>query len=195
MNHPDHQHRQPPSGGDHTGHHAAMAEDFRRRFWISLALSLPVLATSRMLQGLLGLGDVLRFPGDQLVQAGFATAVYLFGGWPFLKGLVDEVRRRQPGMMTLVGFAITVAYGYSVVVVLGWAGKVFFWETATLIDIMLLGHWIEMRSVLGASRALEELVRLLPAEAHRLTEHGEQEDVPVSRLAPGDRIVIKPGEK
>src|SRR6266516_4295131 len=113
-----------------------------------------------------GVGRVLAFPGDRHVGFAFASAVYFYGGWPFLTGLITEWRKRLPGMMTLVGLSITVAYAYSAAVVLGLHGNVFFWETATLIDIMLLGHWIEMRSVLGASRALEELVRLLPAEAH-----------------------------
>jgi len=175
--------------------HAGMVDDFRRRFWVSLALTLPVLATSEMVQHLLGLRGALAFPGDRFIEFGFASAVYFYGGRPFLTGLLDEVRRRLPGMMTLVALAITVAYGYSALVVLGLPGTVFFWETATLIDIMLLGHWIEMRSVLGASRALEQLVRLLPAEAHRLRGDGSVEQVPLDALKPGDRVLVKPGEK
>jgi len=172
-----------------------MVDDFRRRFWVSLALTVPVLATSEMLQHLLGLRGVLAFPGDQYVEFAFASAVYFYGGWPFLTGLVDELRKRLPGMMTLVALAITVAYVYSALVVFGLPGSVFFWETATLIDIMLLGHWIEMRSVLGASRALEQLVRLLPAEAHRVRADGSVEEVPLDALRPGDRALVKPGEK
>jgi len=145
-----------------------MVADFRRRLWVSLVLTLPVLTTSHMIQQFLGLRDALAFPGDRYVGFGFASAVYFYGGWPFFTGFVDEVRARLPGMMTLVALAITVAYAYSTLVVFGLPGDVFFWETATLIDIMLLGHWLEMRSVLGASRALEQLVRLLPADAHRL---------------------------
>ena len=160
MNH-DHAHHQGHAG------HASMVDDFRRRFWISLALTTPVLATSEMLQHLLGLRGVLASPGARYVEFGLASAVYFYGGWPFLTGLVAELRKRLPGMMTLVGLAISVAYLHSAAVVFGLRGTVFFWETATLIDIMLLGHWIEMRFVLGASRALEELVRLLPAEAHQ----------------------------
>src|SRR5919108_720510 len=179
----------------HHNHHAHMAEDFRRRFWISLALTVPVLATSEMVQHLLGLRGALAFPGDRYVEFAFSTAVYFYGGWPFLTGLVDELRKRLPGMMTLVALAITVAYTYSALVVFGLPGNVFFWETATLIDIMLLGHWIEMRSVLGASRALEQLVRLLPAEAHRERSDGAVEDVPLEALRPGDRVLVKPGEK
>lgn len=181
----------PPGHGPH-GHHV---DEFRRRFWIALALTVPVLATSEMVQHFLGLRGVLAFPGDRYVEFGLASAVYLYGGWPFLAGLADEFRKRLPGMMTLVALAISVAYVYSAAVVLGLPGSVFFWETATLIDIMLLGHWIEMRSVLGASRALEQLVRLLPAEAHRVAADGSIQDVPVTELAPGDRVVVKPGEK
>ena len=172
-----------------------MVDDFRRRFWISLALTLPVLATSEMLQHLLGLRGAFAFPGDRYVGFAFASAVYFYGGWPFLTGLVDELKQKLPGMMTLVGLAITVAYVYSAAVVLGLPGSVFFWETATLIDIMLLGHWLEMRSVLGASRALEELVRLLPSEAHRLRSDGSTEDVPLTALKGGDLVLVKPGEK
>ncbi len=179
----------------HPAPHGHMVEDFRRRFWVSLALTLPVLATSEMIQHFLGLRGALAFPGDRFVEFAFASAVYFYGGWPFLTGLVDELRKKLPGMMTLVALAITVAYAYSALVVVGLPGTVFFWETATLIDIMLLGHWIEMRSVLGASRALEELVRLLPAEAHRLRADGSVEEVPLDALKPGDRVLVKPGEK
>jgi len=174
-----------------------MVADFRRRLWVSLVLTLPVLTTSHMIQQFLGLRDALAFPGDRYVGFGFASAVYFYGGWPFFTGFADEVRARLPGMMTLVALAITVAYAYSTLVVFGLPGDVFFWETATLIDIMLLGHWLEMRSVLGASRALEQLVRLLPADAHRLRPDGGGgiEDVPVAALRPGDRVLVKPGER
>src|SRR5256884_1138069 len=191
----------PPVHAHHDHHmqdqsaHAHMVDDFRRRFWVSLALTVPVLATSEMIQHILGLRAVLAFPGDRYVEFGFASAVYFYGGRPFLTGLVDELRKRLPGMMTLVALAITVAYVYSALVVFGLPGSVFFWETATLIDIMLLGHWIEMRSVLGASRALEQLVRLLPAVAHRLGAGGSIEEVPLEALQPRDRVLVKPGEK
>jgi len=196
---PDHGSHRPPmampaSHQDHAGH-ASMVDDFRRRFWISLALTIPVLATSEMVQHLVGLGGVIAFPGAQYVEFAFASAVYFYGGWPFLTGLVTELRKKLPGMMTLVGLAISVAYLYSAAVVFGLRGTVFFWETATLIDIMLLGHWIEMRSVMGASRALEELVRLLPAEAHRLRPDGSTEDVPVTELRQDDLVLVKPGER
>src|SRR5213594_705388 len=197
--HDDHHlhHQTPPRGSPSQDHsaHAHMVDDFRCRFWVSLGLTVPVLATSEMLQHLFGLRASLAFPGDEYVGFGFASAVYFYGGWPFLIGLVAELRKKLPGMMTLVGLAISVAYLYSVAVVFGLRGTVFFWETATLIDIMLLGHWIEMRSVLGASRALEELVRLLPAEAHRLRADGAVEEVPLDALRPGDRVLVKPGEK
>ncbi|MFW6157748.1 MAG: copper-translocating P-type ATPase [Planctomycetota bacterium] len=171
-----------------------MVADFRRRFWVSLALTVPVLALSPMIQGRLGLADRLAFAGDKYIQFGIATVIFFYGGWPFLTGLVAELRQRQPGMMTLIGLAVTVAYVYSSLVVFGLPGKVFFWELATLIVVMLLGHWIEMKSVLGASGAVEELVKLIPADAHRLTD-GETEDVPVSELEKGDHVLVKPGEK
>ncbi|MGH7544949.1 MAG: heavy metal translocating P-type ATPase, partial [Gemmatimonadota bacterium] len=182
-------------GGHGGGGHAHHVADFRRRFWVSLALTVPVLALAPMIQAFLGWEEALSFPGDSFVQFGLATTIYLYGGWPFLTGLLGELRKRRPGMMTLVALAITVAYVYSSAVVFGLEGGVFFWELATLIDIMLLGHWLEMRSVLGASGALEELVRLLPAEAHRLRDDGSTEDVPVSELERGHRVLVKPGEK
>src|SRR6266568_4389210 len=180
---------------EHGAHHANMVDDFRRRFWVSLALTVPVLALSHMIQDFVRLHGALAFRGDTYVAFAFASAVYFYGGRPFLAGLVDELRKRLPGMMTLVGLAITVAYAYSALVVLGLPGNVFFWETATLIDIMLLGHWIEMRSVLGASRALEHLVVLLPAEAHRVRADGSVEEVPLDAVRPGERVLVKPGEK
>ncbi len=181
--------------GGHASHHRMMLADFRRRFIVSAALTVPILLVSPMFKGLVGLEDFLRFPGEAYVQLALASVVYLYGGWPFLAGLADELRKRLPGMMTLVGLAITVAYVYSALVALGLPGMDFFWELATLVDIMLLGHWIEMRSIMSASSALEELARLLPGEAHKLVDGGRVEDVPVEELAPGDRILVKPGEK
>ncbi len=179
----------------HDNHHAHMVAEFRRRFWASLILTVPVLVLAPMIQRLLGLEEALGFPGDHLLQFAFASAVFFYGGWPFLKGLFEELGKRSPGMMTLIALAISVAYFYSSVVVFGLPGEVFFWELATLIDIMLLGHWIEMRSVMGASRALEELVRLMPSEAHRVRDDGTIEEIPASELAHGDRVLVKPGEK
>ena len=185
----------PKHHGGHQSHHAHMVADFRRRFWIALALSVPVLALAPAIQGVLGLEDLLTFSGQGLAQFVLASVVFFYGGFPFLKGFINELGKRQPGMMTLIALAITVAYGYSSLVVFGLTGKVFFWELATLIDIMLLGHWIEMRSVMGASAALEKLVALMPAEAHRFVEGDQVEDVPVGDLQPGDLILVKPGEK
>ncbi len=180
---------------NHQSHHAHMVADFRRRLWISLILTLPILALAPLIQRLLGLQQTLAFAGDGYVQFGFSTVVFFYGGWPFLKGMADELGKKEPGMMTLIALAVTVAYGYSSAVVFGLPGKVFFWELATLIDIMLLGHWIEMRSVMSASGALEELARLMPSEAHKLTPGNKTEDVPVSALDPGDQVLVKPGEK
>jgi Cu2+-exporting ATPase len=155
----------------------------------------PVLALSPHIQDLLGVRDAWSFPGSDLILFVFASLIFFYGGWPFLHGLIEELRRRRPGMMTLISLAISVAWAYSTLIVFGLPGEGFFWELATLIDVMLLGHWVEMRSVMGASRALEELVRLMPAEAHRLRPDGSTEDVPVTELVKGDRVVVKPGEK
>lgn len=183
------------SGSSHHDHHAHMIEDFRRRFWISLIITLPIILLSPMVQHWLGLGDKLSFAGAKYVLFVLAAFVYVYGGYPFLKGLVGEIKTRKPGMMTLIAVAITVAFIYSTVVVFGLKGEVLFWETATLIDIMLLGHWIEMKSVLGASRALEDLAKLMPSDAHKLFDDGTIKDVPVAELVSGDKVVIKPGEK
>jgi Cu2+-exporting ATPase len=172
-----------------------MVADFRRRFWVCLGLTAPILLLAPMIQGWLGIREAFRFPGSSYVLFGLATAVFLYGGWPFLKGLGSEIKDREPGMMTLIGVAILIAYAYSAAVVLGVTGRTFFWELATLIDVMLLGHWIEMKSVMGASRAMEKLASLMPSEAHRLTDEGGTEEVPLSELRQGDRIRIKPGEK
>lgn len=171
-----------------------MVADFRRRFWICLVLSVPVLATDHMLQNWFGLG-FLRFPGDQIVQFVLSTIVFIYGGWPFLTGIIRELSTHRPGMMTLIAMAISVAYFYSSAVVFGLPGMPLFWELVTLIDIMLLGHWIEMKSVMGASAALEKLVRLMPADAHKVEEDGSTRDTPVTELRRGDRVLIKPGEK
>jgi Cu2+-exporting ATPase len=187
----------PESKPAHAGHdhHAHMAADFRNRLWISLVLTLPILALSPMLQTLVGLREAIRFPGDIYVLFGLSSAVFWYGGWPFLKGLFKELKSRQPGMMTLVAVAITTAYLYSSAVVFGLTGKMFFWELATLVDIMLLGHWIEMKSVMGASKALEELAKLMPSDAHKLMPDGSVKDVPLGELVVDDKVLIKPGEK
>jgi len=183
-------------GGSEHDHHEMMVADFRRRFFVSLALTVPVLLLSEMLWMVFDRMPPLAFGGSQWVVLALSSVIYLYGGWPFLTGMRDELAARTPGMMTLVALAITVAYAYSVATVLGLEGGDFFWELATLVDIMLLGHWVEMRSVMGASRALESLARLMPKEAHRLTGEGTAtEDVPVASLMAGDRVLVRPGEK
>ena len=180
---------------DHRGHHAHMVKDFRKRFWVSAVLTIPVLILSPMIQKLLGFDKILRFPGDLYVLFALASIIYLYGGYPFIKGFFDEIRTRKPGMMTLIAIAITTAYLYSSIVVFGLKGKIFFWELVTLIDIMLLGHWIEMKSILGASRALEELAKLMPSDAHKIMPDGTIMDVPLNELKEGDIVLVKPGEK
>jgi Cu2+-exporting ATPase len=133
--------------------------------------------------------------GDIYVLFGLSSAVFWYGGWPFLRGFLEEAKGRRPGMMTLISVAVATAYLYSSAVVWGLTGKMFFWELASLIDIMLLGHWIEMKSVMGASRALEALARLMPSDAHKLMPDGSVKDVPLGDLAVDDRVLIKPGEK
>lgn len=176
------------------GHdHGAMIADFLRRFWVCLALSVPVVALSMMFQNLVGYH--FTFPYSTPLLLVLATAIYVYGGWPFLSGTVGELRSRQPGMMTLVAVAISVAYGYSVAVTVGWLrGMDLFLELATLIDIMLLGHYLEMKSVAGASHALELLVQLLPAEAHK-KEGDKISDVQVTALVVGDVVLVRPGER
>lgn len=193
--HSHHNHLDEHHSSGHHDHHAHMVEDFKKRFWISLALSVPVLLLSPLIQQFLGLGNALRFPGDTFILFLLSTIVFVYGGYPFLKGMMDELKAKNPGMMTLISLAIGVAYIYSSAVVFGLTGKMFFWELATLIDIMLLGHWIEMKSVMGASRALEELAKLMPSNAHKLMPDGSIKDFPISELQSGDKILIKPGEK
>ena len=193
--HTEHKKHDMKKGQKHQGHHAHMVADFRKRFWISLILTVPILALSPMIQRFLGIEGVLRFRGDMYILFSLSSIVFFYGGYPFLKGLFDELKKKNPGMMTLIAIAITTAYGYSSVVVFGLSGKIFFWELATLIDVMLLGHWIEMKSVMGASRALEELAKLMPSEAHKIMEDGSTKDVPPDELSEGDKILVKPGEK
>lgn len=180
---------------EHHDHHAMMIAEYRRRFWISLALTVPILALSPLIQSFVGLEGVIRFPGDSYVLFLLSSCVYFYGGWPFLEGIVTELKSKSPAMMTLIALAITVAYLYSSAVVFGMSGEVFFWELATLIDVMLLGHWLEMRSIMAASSALEELAMLMPSEAHKLMPDGSLMDVPLEQLAVGDKVLIKPGEK
>lgn len=174
-------------------HHAMMVQDFKRRFWVSLAVMIPIMILSPMIQMFLGVD--WRFPGDSYVLLALSTFLFFYGGWPFLKGARDELKRRSPAMMTLIALAIIVAYVYSAATVFGVQGSDFFWELASLIVIMLLGHWIEMRSVMGASKALEELARLMPENAHMIMDNGETMDMPVSSLKTGQAVLVKPGEK
>jgi len=165
---------------------------------MSLILTIPILILSPMIQSLMGVQ--IKFAGDMYLLFTLSSIIYLYGGLPFLKGMADELRKKAPGMMTLVAVAITAAYACSSIVVFGLQGKIFFWELATLIDIMLLGHWIEMHFILGASKALEEMVKLMPSEAHlmeesQLMEDGLTMDVPIEEVKPGDRVLAKPGEK
>jgi P-type Cu2+ transporter len=177
--------------GKHTNH-TGMIADFQKRFYIVLALTVPIMVLSPMIQQFIGVN--WQFQGSNYLLLGLSTVVFFYGGMPFLKGLVDEIKAQNPGMMFLVGFAITVAYVYSVAIVLGLEGMDFFWELATLILIMLLGHWIEMKAVAGASKELELLVQLMPAEAHKVMPDSVQE-VRTDTLTTGDVILIKPGGK
>ena len=186
MNHEHHDH------GDHLEHHRMMIRDFRLRFLVTIVLTLPVLALSSLIQQFLGFS--FGFPGDGYVVFGVATVIFFYGGKPFLTGMRDELADRNPGMMTLIAVAIAVAYAYSAAVTFGLEGTPFYWELATLIAIMLAGHWIEMASVVGASSALEKLAELMPSTAHRKTDSGI-EDVELSEISDGDIVVIKPGEK
>ena len=189
--------------GDHSGHipghgqmghdhHKMMISDFRKRFWVTLVFTIPILFFSPMIQDFFGYEYLL--PGNPYILFALSTVVYFYGGWPFLKGFWDEIKNGAPGMMTLISMAITVAYFYSSATVFGLDGVDFFWELATLIAIMLLGHWIEMKSVLGASKALQLLVSMMPAEAHRV-KGDTIEDISLEDLLKGDVILVKPGEK
>ncbi|MEO8932512.1 MAG: heavy metal translocating P-type ATPase [Lacisediminihabitans sp.] len=176
------------SGHDHSAHDPAM---FRRKFWLSLVLTVPTLIFSRGLQDILGLGGP-RFPGSDYIPAVFGIVLLVYGGWVFLKGGIAEVRAKQPGMMTLISLAILVAFGYSAAVTLGLHGMDFWWELSTLITIMLLGHWIEMSAIMGAQNALGELAKLLPDEADLLVDD-HATTVPVSQLVAGDLVLVRPG--
>lgn len=177
---------------DHQNHHEMMIEDFKRRFFISLIVTIPILILSPMVQGWTNIK--VAFSGSNYVLLILSTFIYFYGGWPFLKGLKGELKNRKPGMMTLIAMAITVAYLYSTATVFGLEGNDFFWELATLIDIMLLGHWIEMKAVLSASKALDELAKLMPDTAH-LFKNGDVVEVDINELKSEDKILIKPGEK
>ena len=182
----------------HAGHHAMMVADFKKRFFVSAIITIPVLLLSPIIREFLfevfGIA-VPSFRGDIYILFLLSTIIFFYGGRPFLVGIRQELASHAPGMMTLIAVAITVAYIYSSLVVLGLMGMILFWELATLIDIMLLGHWIEMRSVMGASKALEELARLLPADAHKVDEQGNVRDIPLEEIIAGDTLLVRPGEK
>ena len=184
--HGDHEH------GDHGGMHEGHEEMFRRRFFVSTLLSIPVLLYSETLQEWLGF-SVPAFSGSEWINPVFAVIVFAYGGIPFLKMAVPELRDRSPGMMTLISMAITVAFVYSLASIVFPTTSAFFWELVTLIDIMLLGHWIEMRSVRRASSALDELAKLMPDTAERITDSGDTEEVPVDELGEGDLVLVRPG--
>jgi P-type Cu2+ transporter len=181
----------PPMG--HEGHnHNMMIADFKKRFYVVLILTIPIMLLSAMIQQFIGVD--WQFAGSQYILFALSTIVFFYGGFPFFKGLAEEVKAKNPGMMFLIGFAITVAYIYSVAIVFGLQGMDFFWELATLILIMLLGHWIEMKSVAGASKELELLVQLMPADAHMVMPDMVH-DVKTDTLKENDIILVKPGEK
>ena len=186
--HEHHAHEHGHAGHDHSHH----VKEFRDRFFVSLILTIPVLLLSDMIQ--MWFGFKIDFAFRREVLTVLATLIYVYGGWPFLRGAVDEIKRKQPGMMTLVAMAISVAFVYSVFAVFFLGGRDFFWELATLVVVMLLGHWIEAKSVSGASKALEELAKLIPKTAH-LIKNGEIVDVPASELKPGDIVLVRPSEK
>jgi Cu2+-exporting ATPase len=191
--HHEHQdHQEHHEHKNHNDHHKMMIEDFKRRFFISLIVTLPILILSPMIQEWTNIE--VEFTGSKYLLFALATFIYFYGGWPFLKGLKDELKEKNPGMMTLIAMAISVAYFYSSATVFGLEGSDFFWELATLIDIMLLGHWIEMRSVLSASKALDKLSELMPNTAH-LFKDDNVVDVDISELNADDKILVKPGEK
>jgi P-type Cu2+ transporter len=200
LDHVGHQHQQQPNTSSHSSHahaghdkHAGHSPAmFQRRFFICLVLTVPVLYLSPMFQMWFNY-QAIQFSGVAWVTPILATVIYWYGGWVFLRGAWAELHGKI-GMMTLVALAITVSYVYSVAVSFGLPGDSFYMELVTLVDIMLLGHWIEMTSVQGASRALEHLAKLVPAIAHQQV-NGRIEDVQVSALAEGDRILIRPGEQ
>jgi Cu2+-exporting ATPase len=181
--HEHHEHREHHGGhGAHEGHHV---EQFRRRFWWSLLLTVPIVFTSEMVMD--WFGYELDFPGIELVGPVLGTVVFLWGGRPFLAGGVQEARDRRPGMMLLIAMAITVAYTASLATTLGWLDLEFWWELTALITIMLLGHWQEMKALGQARSALGALAELLPDEAERVTagDPAVVETVPVAALEPG----------
>ena len=179
------------AAGGHDKHEGHSVDMFRDRFWLSLALTVPVVFYSETIQGWFGY-TAPSFPGSEWISPVLGTAIFAYGGAPFLKGAVREARDRQPGMMLLIGMAITVAFAASLATTLGWFDLEFWWELAALITIMLLGHWMEMRAIGQAQGALAALAELLPDEAERIIEEGT-ETVPIGTLAQGDLVLVRPG--
>lgn len=193
MDHASMKHGDNPSMGmEGHNHHVMMIADFKKRFYLVLILTVPIMLLSAMIQKFMGVD--WQFTGSKYILLALSSVVFFYGGWPFFKGLVTEIKTKNPGMMFLIGFAITAAYIYSVAVVFGLEGMDFFWELATLILIMLLGHWIEMKSIAGASKELELLVQLMPADAHMVMPDMVH-DVKTETLKENDIILVKPGEK
>jgi Cu2+-exporting ATPase len=193
----DHEHSTQGAQSEHQGHgahvdHTGHEQMFRRKFWVSLVLSIPVLLFSPSIQTWLGF-SLPAFPGSQWITPVFAVIVFLYGGIPFLQMAIPELQNRQPGMMTLISLAISVAFVYSLAALFLPTSTTFFWELVTLIDIMLLGHWIEMRSVRQASGALNELAKLMPDTAERILPDGGNETVPINQLRNGDLVLVRPG--
>jgi len=188
----EHDHSKHSEKHNHHDHHKMMMRDFKRRFIVSAIITIPILILSPLVQDLLGFSFV--FTGDKYLLFILSSFIFFWGGLPFLKGIFSELKQKHPGMMTLIALAISVAYFYSTAVVFGLKGKFFFWELATLIDIMLLGHWIEMKSVLGASKALEKLAELMPDSAH-LVKGNNIVEVKISELKKDDIVLVKAGEK
>jgi Cu2+-exporting ATPase len=192
--HRAHEHGEHAAHDKHAGHSVEM---FRSKFWSSFVLTIPILAFGHMVPDALGIGR-LHFPGSEYVPPVLGTALFAYSGWVFLRGAIGEIRARLPGMMTLISLAITVAFAFSVAVELGFPGMPLWEELATLITIMILGHWLEMRSIGQASGALQALAKLLPATATRVIEDagGERtEEVRVEHLREGDRLLVRPGER
>ena len=192
-NHHNHEHQEGHTNhkGNHD-HHKMMAQDFKTRFIISIILTIPILFLSPFIQGLLSYK--VGFDSNHYIILFLSAIIFLYGGKPFFTGTYKELKQKNPGMMTLIGLAITVAFGFSIAVVFGLEGKTFFWDLATLIDVMLIGHYFEMKSVMGASKALEKLADLLPSTAHKV--NGDNiNDVKLDSLKKDDVVLVKPGEK
>ncbi len=180
---------------NHMDSHEEMIQDLKRRFFISIIFTVPIIILSPLIQSIFGIERLIHFPYQYLLLFLLSSIVYFYGGYPFFKGFYRDIIKHNLGMDTLITVAITTAYLYSTAVVFGLQGGVFFWELATLIDIMLIGHWLEMKSVMGASNAIEELVKLMPSHANKLDSEGRIISVPISDLELGDSIIVKPGEK